>query len=154
MNHPPPPRPEQRWWLSAFLASRQPRLMLLVLLAVAVMDPREGLGYELCGVKRLTGAPCPGCGVTRSGTNLLRGDVRRAFNFNPFGLILHPILIGLCAFSVLPGALRRAFALKLLPWQRVVNTTNIAFWSVFFLFGAVRWLLVMAHLLTFPPEWL
>src|SRR5262245_33346827 len=112
----PEPRPEQRWWLSSFLIGKQPRLCLLIFLAVALMPPENGLGYELCFLKRLTNAPCPGCGVTRSGSNLLRGNVSRSIDFHPFGLILHPILLGLCAFSLLPGATRRVFAMRLLPW--------------------------------------
>jgi hypothetical protein len=150
----PDPRPEQRWWLTAFLAGRQPRLCLLVLLVVALMPPEKGLGFDLCFFHRSTGGPCPGCGMTRAGSNLLRGNVRRSIDYHPFGLILHPILLGLCAFSLLPGAARRAFALRLLPWQRVIGIAHLVFWSVFVAFGIARWTAVMADMMEFPANWL
>ncbi len=150
----PQPRPEQRWWLTAFLASGQPRLCLLILLVVALIPPETGLGIDLCFVHRATNAPCPGCGMTRCGSNLLRANVRRAIDYHPFGLIMYPVLLGLCAFSLLPGVTRRAFALRLLPWQRVLNVAHLAFWVVFFTFGLARWAAVLTGAMIFPANWL
>src|SRR3712207_7945107 len=45
----------------------------------------DGLGVEMCAGKRLTNAPCPGCGMTRCGSNLVRGNVRRALQYHPLG---------------------------------------------------------------------
>lgn len=145
--------PEHRYWLTAFLASRQCRLCIIVAIAVALVPPETGLGFELCMMKRITGAPCPGCGVTRSGSNLVRGEFRRAFNFNPFGYLLHPLLFGLAGFSILPSAIRQAFAEKLLPWQRTIRFASVGFWTVFLGFGLVRWFAVMAGWMAFPPDW-
>jgi hypothetical protein len=39
-----------------------------------------------CTFKRITGFGCPGCGLTRSFVCLARGDVVRAWHFNPIGL--------------------------------------------------------------------
>jgi len=39
-----------------------------------------------CGFKVLTGAPCPGCGMTRSVGALLRGDLAASLRFHPLGL--------------------------------------------------------------------
>lgn len=144
-------RPEWSWWLTAFLASRQTRLCLVVALVVVLMPPESGLGVELCLLKRVSGAPCPGCGVTRSGSNLVRGRVSRAIQFHPFGLILHPVLLGLVVLSVLPDALRQAFARRLLPWRRWLSSLHALFWIAFFVFGLARWSGVMAGALTFPP---
>jgi hypothetical protein len=118
------------------------------------MPPEKGLGINLCMMQRITGAPCPGCGVTRCGSNLVRGNFRRAFDYNPFGFILHPILFSLVCLSLLPDAVRAAFARRLLPWQRAMRIFNIAFWSAFFVFGLVRWVAVMSGLMMFPPNWL
>jgi len=145
------PRPEQRWWLTAFIAGGQIRLCLLVALAVIAMPPENGLGVELCILKNVSGAPCPGCGVTRSGANFFRGDVARAAAFHPLGLILHPILLALCVLSILPSATRRAFALRLLPRQRLLAGLLMAFWIAFFIFGLIRWIAVMAGAMEFPP---
>lgn len=39
-------------------------------------------GY-VCPFKRLTGLPCPGCGMTRAYLALLRGDISGAFQLHP-----------------------------------------------------------------------
>src|SRR5262249_28110375 len=122
--------------------------------AVILLPPEKGLGINLCMMQRLTGAPCPGCGVTRSGSNLVRGNIRRAFDYNPFGLILHPILFGLVCLSLLPDAVRAAFARRLLPWQRTIRVFNMVFWTAFLIFGLARWVAVMSGIMTFPPNWL
>jgi hypothetical protein len=150
----PESRPEQRWWLTAFLAGKQIRLCLIILLVVALIPPESGLGIDLCFLHRGTGAPCPGCGMTRCGSNLLRGNVRRAIDYHPLGLIMHPILLGLCAFSLLPSATRQVFARRLLPWQRVIGVVQLVFWVGIFTFGLVRWVAVMAGAMEFPANWL
>jgi len=63
------------------------------------------LGFEipeLCGFKRFTGLPCPGCGLTRSWTYLAHGDPVTALRMNPVG----PVLFLAAAIQV-PLVLRR-----------------------------------------------
>jgi len=47
---------------------------------------------ELCMMKQMTGASCPGCGMTRCFISLAHGDVRAALHYNPAGLLLFSIL--------------------------------------------------------------
>jgi hypothetical protein len=47
-----------------------------------------GMGFEVCGLRRLTGIPCPGCGMTRAFTALARGDWAAAWALHPFSLLL------------------------------------------------------------------
>lgn len=115
------------------------------------MPPESGLGIELCLLKNQTGAPCPGCGVTRSGANFFRGDVTRSIQYHPFGLILFPVLLSLCVLSLLPAAMRRAFAARLLPRQRFISRLHALFWIAFFLFGLARWIAVVSGAIAFPP---
>jgi hypothetical protein len=150
----PPPLPEKRYWVSSFIASGQIRLCLLVLLAVALLPPEKGLGVDLCMMQRLTGAPCPGCGMTRSGSNIIRGHFRRAFDFHPLGFIMHPILFALAGLALLPYAVRARVGRGLQPWRRGIRIISIVFWCVFFAFGAWRWVAVVGGWLTFPPDWL
>ncbi|WAC56270.1 DUF2752 domain-containing protein [Gordonia sp. SL306] len=42
-------------------------------------------GPILCPFLRITGLPCPACGLTRSWVALGHGDVGSAFSFNAFG---------------------------------------------------------------------
>jgi Protein of unknown function (DUF2752) len=134
-----------------FLGSRQTLLCLPILAAVVFMPPETGLGVELCTMKNLTGAPCPGCGVTRSCGNFLRGNFRRSVEFHPFGLIFTPVLLGLAFLSVLPGAARKAFAERASRFGRLLAFASILFWTAFFLFGLARWVAVVTGYLTFPP---
>lgn len=68
--------------------------LLLVLVAgcaaVAIHDVRALL--PPCPFRALTGLYCPGCGSTRALDALLHGDVTRAFDMNPLGLLLAPVL--------------------------------------------------------------
>jgi Protein of unknown function (DUF2752) len=134
-----------------FLGSRQTLLCLPVLLAVILMPPETGLGVDLCMLKNLTGAPCPGCGVTRSCSNLVRGNLRRSVEYHPFGLVFAPVLLGIAFLSVLPGAARKATAQRISRCGRLLAIASILFWSAFFVFGLVRWVAVMTGYLTFPP---
>lgn len=137
--------------LPAFLASRQTLLTLPVLIVVILMPPENGLGIDLCMLKNLTGAPCPGCGVTRSCSNFVRGNFRRSVQFHPLGLIFAPVLLGLAALSLLPGAVRKLVAERLSRYDRFLVIASILFWTVFFIYGAARWFAVMAGYLAFPP---
>lgn len=49
----------------------------------------------LCLFRRLTGAYCPTCGLTRATLALVRGDIRRAHRFHP--LVLVPPAVALSA---------------------------------------------------------
>lgn len=70
-------------------------------LGIAVLVP-PGLiarGPVLCPVRRLTGVPCPGCGLTRSIGLLLHGRIRDATRLHPFS----PLVLGtLVVFAVRP----------------------------------------------------
>jgi len=55
------------------------------------------LGGSPCSFKSLTGIPCLSCGMTRSATSLVSGDLLLAFKLNPLFL---PLLLGLLGFWV------------------------------------------------------
>jgi hypothetical protein len=46
------------------------------------------LGLPPCGFLVLTGLPCPGCGLTTSFANMIRGDAIDAARANAFGILL------------------------------------------------------------------
>ena len=55
---------------------------LVVFAALAALATDEG--PVLCPIRRCSGGYCPGCGLTRSGGRLLRGDVAGSWAHHPF----------------------------------------------------------------------
>ena len=82
-----------RGWLSCGAAAA---------LALSFLWSPSGLpGFDVCFFHRLTGLPCPGCGLTHSFCAISHGDFCAAWAYNPFGflfyalaviLLLHPLL--------------------------------------------------------------
>lgn len=54
-------------------------------------------GPVLCPLRRCSGGYCPGCGMTRSGGRLLRGDLAGSWAQHPF------VLIALAQLAVIGG---------------------------------------------------
>ncbi|WP_408897511.1 DUF2752 domain-containing protein [Nocardioides sp. R1-1] len=63
-------------------------------------------GPVLCPFRRLTGLPCPGCGLTRSWVYLAHGWWRESFLAHPFGPLLASVVVAL-AVAVLRARVRR-----------------------------------------------
>jgi hypothetical protein len=51
---------------------------------------RSGFGIDVCWLHRLTGLPCPGCGLTRAILSLAGGDLSGALRLHPFSLAVLP----------------------------------------------------------------
>lgn len=102
----------------------QPRYLLgaaalAMLVAGAVLDPHRdqrfvalaGFGIpSSCGFRILTGMPCPSCGLTRSVTLTLHGDLRTALSMHPLG-----------PFVTLVAGIHAAFALASLTSPAVAR---------------------------------
>lgn len=73
-----------------------------VVLSAHLVDPAwVAAGPILCPVRRLTGIPCPGCGMTRAAVALAHGDLASAVAFHP----LSP-LVALAAVAALVAYVR------------------------------------------------
>lgn len=57
-------------------------------------------GPVLCPFRRLTGLPCPGCGLTRSWTYLTHGWWRESLDAHLFGALLALVVLGLALTAV------------------------------------------------------
>lgn len=84
---------------------------VLVMVAAALLrpDPRgfgthEQLGLLPCGFKRMTGLPCPTCGMTTAFAWTVRGEFGAAWQTQPFGMalaLLTPLVGGVAAWAAL-----------------------------------------------------
>lgn len=54
-------------------------------------------GPVICPFRRLTGLPCPGCGLTRSWVYLAHGWWRESLAAHPFGWLAALVVLMLCA---------------------------------------------------------
>jgi hypothetical protein len=76
---------KQQGGLHNFMFSRVAGALALCALVVSALMPTEGLGIDLCFFYEYTDLPCPGCGLTRSVTNVSHGNFAQAWGYNPFG---------------------------------------------------------------------
>ncbi|NLO11422.1 MAG: DUF2752 domain-containing protein [Candidatus Cloacimonetes bacterium] len=52
-------------------------------------------GCSLCIIKNISGYNCPGCGTTRAVSAILKGKFAAAYSYNPFIIIIFPLLFWL-----------------------------------------------------------
>jgi hypothetical protein len=102
-------------------------------------DPRgfgthEQLGLSPCAILRLTGRPCPTCGMTTSFAWLVRGEPGRAWRANPAGLVAAVVGAGLVPWLLLVAATGRA------PGRRPVGATLMALAVLVAALAVVAWL--------------
>ncbi|WP_370289303.1 DUF2752 domain-containing protein [Nocardioides sp.] len=71
-------------------------------LGVAAVLPDSSIdsGPVICPFRRLTGLPCPGCGLTRSWVHLMHGDLPAAFAVHWFGPLFAAFVVVLAVASV------------------------------------------------------
>jgi hypothetical protein len=139
-------------WLDPWLSDWTWRLCALFTVAFVLMPP-EGLGVDLCLCQLVTHAPCPGCGVTRSGANLVRGHFVRAVEYHPLGPLLIPLIAALGLLALAPRGWREVVRAAVLRRTRWLRPLYIAAVGAFLGYGAARWLGVVLGLLSFPARW-
>jgi len=80
-----------------------------------VLERYTGTPARLCLFKRLTHLPCLTCGSTRGLAAMLRGDLARAWLYNP---LVYTLLIACCVLLLLRLALGRRPRVYLTRTQR------------------------------------
>ncbi len=104
-----------------------------------VADPVRVGFFPRCPIYALTGLYCAGCGTTRALHQLLHGNLRAAFRFNPLALVLLHVF----AYSFLSLTLE-AFKGKALP--RLFRTRL----SIRLLIGAVMAFSILRNIPRYP----
>lgn len=92
MDFPSSADQSRRLRLAAFLGA--------LLLAGAIAPGTWASLPDLCPFHRLTGLPCPTCGLTRAWAAALRGDWALSFRLHAFGIPALLILAGLLGFEL------------------------------------------------------
>jgi hypothetical protein len=98
-------------------------------------------GWE-CAFFRVTGLPCPGCGLTRACLLLLRGEVRASIKFHAFAPIFVLFIALLIICTLLPRTVTEPFINKAETLERQTGITIIILGGLI-----LYWL---ARLLLFP----
>ena len=60
---------------------------------LAATDPNANEHYNFCVFKRLGFSRCPGCGLGRSISYLLHGDLPNSFKSHPLGILATFVLV-------------------------------------------------------------
>lgn len=72
-------------------------------------DPASHNFYPRCPLKTIAGMECPTCGALRAMHQLLHGNIRSAYELNPFLFFALP---GIALFLLIPTTVRPRW----LPW--------------------------------------
>lgn len=119
---------------------RSGSVFVLLAVLICILLPYLSAG-GLCIIRRVTGFPCPGCGMTRAVLSLLRGDIRTAFAYHPLWVTL-PLLAWLMLRAVFPHFCARITAC-------VCARLHISESSVMRAEYILTWLLLIAFLLVY-----
>ena len=128
--------------LAALLRDRRFGLLLSGALGLNIVTTALHLpGWE-CAFFRVTGLPCPGCGLTRACLLLLRGEVQTSIRFHAFApiFVLFISILGIC--TLLPRTVTEPFIEKA---ERLERQTGI---TIIILGGLILYWLV--RILLFP----
>ena len=100
--------------------------------------PVDGLGIDLCWIRKMLSLPCPGCGLTRSVTCISHLNFSDSWVYHPFGFLFYSLFVANLLLQVSPerfkGSLRNSFS-------RHDRATWIAYKTViscFVVFGIAR----------------
>jgi uncharacterized protein YjeT (DUF2065 family) len=111
--------------LATLLRDRRFGLLLIGALSLNIVTTALHLpGWE-CAFFRVTGLPCPGCGLTRACLLLLRGEVQTSIRFHAFApiFVLFIAILGIC--TLLPRTVTEPFIDRAETLERRTGITII-----------------------------
>ena len=68
-------------------------IWLLAIIGLAIYEPTNGEHVSFCLLNNLGLTFCPGCGIGRSISHALHGDIQASFAMHPMGLFALPVLV-------------------------------------------------------------
>jgi len=128
--------------LAELLRNRRFGLLLTGALGLHVLLASLHLPLWECPFLRVTGLPCPGCGLTRACILLLQGDVQASVRFHAFAPFFIILIAMMMIATVLPKKVAEPFINKTELLERKTGLTIIILGGLI-----LYWL---ARLLLFP----
>lgn len=116
----------------------------LIIIALAWIHPAHGTGYTICMTQLTTHLPCPGCGMTRSVSCAVRGDVASSVSYHPFGIVLLAVLASAIVVHALPPRLRRRLWRLALRHVTIIRRGYLSAVAIFIAFGLLRLIVIGA----------
>ncbi|HWN11218.1 MAG TPA: DUF2752 domain-containing protein [Pyrinomonadaceae bacterium] len=111
--------------LAALLRNRRFGLILTGVLSLHIIFVLLHLPLWECPFFKVTGLPCPGCGLTRACLMLLQGDVHGAVRFHAFAPIFIILISMMMLATVLPKTVAEPFIQKAETLERKTGITLI-----------------------------
>jgi len=109
--------------------------------AARLMGTHTQLGLTECGFLKVTGVPCPSCGMTTSFALLVRGDVAGSLRANYAGTVLAGFCLLLVPWCLVSAWRRQTVFVRSVEWTLVVVLVGLAALAV------VRWMIVVGFTL-------
>jgi hypothetical protein len=111
--------------LAAILRDRRFGAVLVGALVVQGVLGLLGLPGWPCPFFKLTGVPCPGCGLTRACLLLARGDLQASIRFHAFAPVFFVLMAILIVGTLLPRSVTEPFIKKAETLERQTGITLI-----------------------------
>lgn len=111
--------------ISSLLRDRKFGLILIGAAGLHIGLLSLGLPSWDCPFFKLTGIPCPGCGLTRACLLLLRGDVQASIKFHAFAPVFLVLISILIIGTLLPRSLSGPLIQKAEALERQTGLTII-----------------------------
>jgi Protein of unknown function (DUF2752) len=104
---------------------------------VWLMETHRQLGLPECNFKRVTGLPCPSCGMTSSFALLMHGDLVNSLRANAAGTLLAILCLAYIPWALLCAARGRRLVIQ--SFERVLLRLVV----VFLVLMLCRWVIVL-----------
>lgn len=88
---------------------------------------------SLCPFLRLSGLPCPGCGLTKSIAVLYDGRLAESLNYNPLGVVIAACCAAVAACALFDVATGRRSLDRFLGARRIWQTVAVGY-TAYYLF--------------------
>jgi hypothetical protein len=126
--------------VSSVLSDRKFSTALTGMVAIQICLTSLNLPGWQCPILQATGIPCPGCGLSRALTFLIKGELRTSIRFHLFAPIFLIIIIATFLASLLPKSIIQPLITRVERLERqtgftvIILTGLILYWLARLLF--------------------